>query len=473
MLSIHAAIPSPIGMSRCSIPKSPPTRTQRTRRPRVTRRPVQNSASVSIEGDRAVVRVRPANPKFTTVLSIDGGGVRGLIPAAVLLTVETAIIEHMEKNDLIPEEAKGKEIHVDMADYFNCIAGTSVGSIVALYLASKGAACQTYFNAMGWNLRAGQVKGVVDLIQERASDVFPKPWYSWIPLLGSLIGGFMMIFFPKYSKEGVEEVLYDAFGELTLDDLDTGLVVPAFELSKNQAFSFWSSKTESGIAAVKPRAIPKNKEESDRPQKGFTKVVVEDDDELKWSPDIEFKGGVNYKLWQVARASSAAPTFFPATQFDPVSGDVGKDRSFVDGGVIANNPTMQTMAFIEAKLGTSMNSIAVLSLGTGHTQPDTKRLDNAGAFGWVLGGSLISILMDGSSEALQALVDLVYYKVQGVPLGQYVRISRCVDQGNEDEKVLSEMDNPDNAGALTRIGRQLGRENKAAIDEFVEKFIFA
>lgn len=61
---------------------------------------------------------------------------------------------------------------------------------------------------------------------------------------------------------------------------------------------------------------------------------------------------------QVARASAAAPTFFPAAVIDPIyrtspaeESESGESDYFVDGGIIANNPTMQalTMAFTEVR----------------------------------------------------------------------------------------------------------------------------
>ncbi|GMH35230.1 hypothetical protein BSKO_03098 [Bryopsis sp. KO-2023] len=446
-------------------------RVQRAVRGRRVRSIVRSSIAHEIDG--SVVKVRPTNPRFATALTIDGGGVRGLIPAAVLEVVEKAIIDHIKENDLLPEEAKGKKIEVDLADYFNCISGTSVGSIVALYLASKGGDCAKLFEEYGWDdIRCGSVEGIVKLIEKRAEDVFPPPWYQNIPLVGDLLGYLLLIFFPKFSATGVEKVLQDAFGEMTLKDAKTGLLVPTFEITKNQAFSFWSSSDGTGYAAVKTRAEPKTAATASKASKKPEEIVIVpgEDEAVKWDPDIEFVGGHDYKLWQVARASSAAPTFFPSSSFSPVGG--GAEKTFIDGGVVANNPTMQSVAFIETKVG-RLENLAVLSLGTGHAQPKTAGLDNAGAFGWVIKGNLISILMDGSSEYLQSLVDLMYYKVKGLPPGQYVRISTCVDQGNKDTEVLSEMDNPENAERLVEIGGELGATYEEPIKEFVEKFMFA
>ncbi|GMH38941.1 hypothetical protein BSKO_06839 [Bryopsis sp. KO-2023] len=419
------------------------------------------TSSLQYEIDGGVVRVKPAKDReCVTVLSIDGGGVRGLIPAVVLLSVEKEIIRQI----------KGKEIQIDMADFFDCISGTSVGCIVALYLASKGGSdsCNEEIRRLG--IRPGSVEGIVKLIEKNSEIIFPSPWYSWIPFFGDLLGYAKLFFQPKFASDGVEKSLKDVFGEMTLKDVKTASVVPTFELSGNRAFSFWTHDGDTGYAALKPRSSPRAS--SVRKQaKPLRSIQFGEDGLMDWDPDVRHVGGHNYKLWQVARASTAAPTFFPAPTFAPVEGS--KDSAtFVDGGVVANNPTMQSIVFMEYNKKCSLKDIAVLSLGTGHAQPDTAKLNNAGAFGWVVqGGALMSILMDGSSEFLQSLVDISYYQTLKTQLAQYVRISVCVDQEHKDEQVLSEMDNPKNLTRLREIGNELGVEYKRPIKEFVEDFL--
>ena len=51
------------------------------------------------------------------ILSIDGGGIRGIIPGTILNYVETEI-----------QRLKGEEVR--LADYFDLIAGTSTGGII-------------------------------------------------------------------------------------------------------------------------------------------------------------------------------------------------------------------------------------------------------------------------------------------------------------------------------------------------------
>ena len=96
-------------------------------------------------------------------------------------------------------------------------------------------------------------------------------------------------------------------------------------------------------------------------------------------------------VWQAARASSAAPTYFPAY-----------DMKFLDGGVMANNPTLDGMAemFSEARNeGRNIKVGCVLSLGTGEVEPaDLKHINI------VTPHSLSDIFHD--AEALAGLADI-------------------------------------------------------------------
>ena len=61
--------------------------------------------------------------RFTRILSLDGGGVRGLIPAQILIYVEQKLQE------------KTGNSRAKIAEYFDLIAGTSAGGILTcLYL---------------------------------------------------------------------------------------------------------------------------------------------------------------------------------------------------------------------------------------------------------------------------------------------------------------------------------------------------
>ena len=86
------------------------------------------------------------------------------------------------------------------------------------------------------------------------------------------------------------------------------------------------------------------------------------------SSDAKLDPRFDLPLWQAARATSAAPTYFPPFEVDWA----GQRRSFVDGGVWANNPAgvaiVESLALTSAR-GLTGTSVVMVSLGTGVAPP--------------------------------------------------------------------------------------------------------
>ncbi|KAM0014207.1 putative patatin-like phospholipase domain, Acyl transferase/acyl hydrolase/lysophospholipase [Helianthus debilis subsp. tardiflorus] len=96
----------------------------------------------------------PAFVNFITVLSIDGGGVRGLIPITILEFLE----EELQKLD--GEDAR-------IADYFDIIAGTSTGGLISAMLALPDENMRPLFTA----------KGIKDFYLHMCPKIFPLDWW--------------------------------------------------------------------------------------------------------------------------------------------------------------------------------------------------------------------------------------------------------------------------------------------------------
>lgn len=162
-------------------------------------------------------------------------------------------------------------------------------------------------------------------------------------------------------------------------------------------------------------------------------------------------GDREWKAWEVARASSAAPTYFNAY----VRGSV----AYWDGGCVGgnNNPSNTALEM----LGCSPKEALMLSLGTG-----------VGNAGWpakkVLGWGtlecvppLLAGLMDAGSE--QTHLDLAHV----MPAEQYLRIQARLAN--------TEMDDcsPANVATLRAAGQALVDKNRAALDSFISRLLAA
>ena len=119
------------------------------------------------------------------ILSLDGGGVRGLLSLGYLKRIEELL-----------QERHGKELR--LCDYFDLIGGTSTGAIIAAGL------------ALGFT-----VEKLQRLYQQLAFEIFKKPFWR-IGLIGS-----------KFPTESLDRALATLLGETNLGDeqLSTGLVV--------------------------------------------------------------------------------------------------------------------------------------------------------------------------------------------------------------------------------------------------------
>lgn len=138
------------------------------------------------------------------ILSIDGGGIRGVIPASVLAAIE---------------DRAGKPI----AELFDLVAGTSTGGILALGLTVAGEDGRPRYSAAA--LR--------ELYLERGSEIFP-------PLRPSARRTARGIFDERYREGPLVEVLHDYMGEARLKDALAPVLVPAYEIELRQPFFFRS-----------------------------------------------------------------------------------------------------------------------------------------------------------------------------------------------------------------------------------------
>jgi hypothetical protein len=105
--------------------------------------------------------------------------------------------------------------------------------------------------------------------------------------------------------------------------------------------------------------------------------------------------------YQVADASSAAPTYFPTKEL-ALPPDK-EDHWLVDGGVVANNPAM--CAFSESCRQWPNDDKRVLSIGTGsHSRKiNGPASQHWGAVQWMIKGKIIELLSDEKVVAYQAI----------------------------------------------------------------------
>lgn len=262
------------------------------------------------------------------ILSIDGGGVRGIAPARWLLQLHGAL---------------GLGERDPLGARFDLLAGTSTGGILALALACGIPA-----------------KKIVDLYKDRALAIFPpRGSRIWSRLQRLWRDG---VSASKYSETGINQELKEVFGTWRMGDLH--------------------------VLGRKAMVVTYNT---------FTRQPY-----IIKSWEKEF---ADLPVWEAARATSAAPTFFPAHVIN--IGSVM--HPLIDGGVVANNPSACALAEAVrfARTDRAPFRFALFSLGTGraaHPLVAHKAL-TMGALEWA--PHIFDVLLDASEAVHYQMRQLV------------------------------------------------------------------
>lgn len=352
------------------------------------------------------------------ILSLDGGGLRGMMTVQVLRKIEELLRQRFNDGKMV------------LADYFDLIAGTSTGAIIA------------------GGLSLGMT---VDDIEGHYKDLGDKVFMRSFWRRG--------IARDSYDANAVAEALKRVYGEKPLKrkDFKTGLVVVAKRLDTG---STWVLTNNPDAKYFWPNP--------DRPQ-----TIANGE----------------YPLWQVVRASTAAPTFFAPEEIRIHVDSPDRDDTvglFVDGGCSPhNNPSLQalmaaTMEGYGFNWPAAKDKLLLVSVGTGKADP---RVDLSGKFAGLAAaqgvlalknlmedcGDLVETMMQwistsATSRSIDRAMGAVSPTLGGTALLTYQRYNALFTAEwfknelgqNVDAKYLEsmqEMDKPENLDELAELGR--------------------
>jgi len=233
-------------------------------------------------------------PKPTRkLLALDGGGIRGMMTVEILASIEALLQKRLKRDDTFV-----------LADYFDYIAGTSTGAIIATCL------------SLGM-----RVDDIRKFYIESGPAMFDR-------------AGLLRKLHYKFENEPLAKKLRQVMGANT--------TLGSTKLRTLLMMVLRNATTDS------PWPLSNNP---------AAKYCAADRDDCN----------LNLPLWQLVRASTAAPTYFP-----PEAVDIGKQRFiFVDGGMtMYNNPAFQLflMATVEPynlEWETGADKMLIVSIGTG------------------------------------------------------------------------------------------------------------
>jgi len=166
------------------------------------------------------------------------------------------------------------------------------------------------------------------------------------------------VFTYKYCEKALEKYLDRYFGDVQLKDLKNHVIIPTVDLNTSEGVFFSNVK-----------------------------------DDKDW---------VHLKAKDVLRCTSAAPTYFKPKEIDGIVG--------IDGGMVANNTSVCSIAKMQKYEKTKIEDIYVLNIGSGSVKPKTKNpLSNWSILNWATNITNIQ---------LYANLGLVKYQLKQLDLGR-------------------------------------------------------
>jgi uncharacterized protein len=223
-------------------------------------------------------------------------------------------------------------------EHFDLITGTSTGGLIAI--------------ALGMGASAEKV---LSFYQERGPEIFPTGGF-----LGGWVKEIRHFFGPKFSSAELRQAISSVVGEKTLGDSKCRLVIPAYDVDQGRVYLF------------------------------------------KTAHHARFQADVRLPAVDVALATSAAPTYFPAHE-------ITWHGTYIDGGVWANSPVMVGVTEAVDFLKQKPENVRLLSVSTTNYP---FRISNSKRMGGILNwnSTIIETLMFGQAQGAIAMAKCLLRK---------------------------------------------------------------
>jgi len=352
--------------------------------------------------------------KKVRILSLDGGGMRGIIPATVLAYVENQLIK------------KTGNPNTRLADFFDMIVGTSTGAILgSFYLLpySNGIVVDTNTNPSS-RYPASKALEFYTLEGHRIfNDSKKNSWFGFRQIFNAV----------RFSPDNIEAIFQREFGDMKLHQLVKPCIITTYDIHNQRAFFFNSRE-----AADKPR---------------------------------------EFYLRDVVRSTSAAPTYFPPAiirniktgqRMVNIDGGVFANNPAMCAYSEARTTVFEQTAYPSAK------DMLIMSIGTGggniEFPKDVFTSGNWGAINWAK--SVPDIMMDGGSNTVDYHLKRIFSTLEGENKKNYLRIDVPLDK----RKYKSDMADAseENVKALKKAGNEalnsalVPSTERHNLDEFID-----
>ena len=348
--------------------------------------------------------------KKVRILSLDGGGMRGIIPATIIKYAEA----YLQK----------KRPGTTIADHFDLIAGTSAGGILAgLYLTPQDA-----------------TKNKAKFSAEEAFNFYVDHGYAIFN--GSKISGLKRLWglgsAVKFSPRKLEELLKDKLGDIKISELMRPCLIPTYDMVEKSSF-FFTSLEDTAERDFFMRDVLRSTSAAPTyfPPAKIKNLASGPNKDTKCSNMINLDGGVFANNPTMCAYAEARNTNFKERAVDePSAGDMH-----------------------------------ILSIGTGGGGFKIEKKEKSDRWSLLKWAELVpEIMMDGSIDTVAFQMNEIFQTLDAGDTKYYLRI----DTPEEDRNYSSDMANasPENIENLVKAGEKtLEYARSNGLDKFLENLL--
>ncbi|KAK4840752.1 hypothetical protein QYF36_017291 [Acer negundo] len=348
-----------------------------------------------------------------TVLSIDGGGIRGIIPGTILAFLESKL-----------QELDGPKARI--ADYFDIVAGTSTGGLVTTMITAPGKEGRPMFAA----------KDINNFYFEHLPKIFPQySRYNFVKTITNFVGELTG---PKYDGKYLRTVINQKLGNLTLKETLTNVLIPSFDIKLLQPVVFSTNDAKESVL--------KNARLAD--------VCIGTSAAPTFLPAHYFE----------TKDTTSGET----RTFDLIDGGVAANNPTL---IAISHATKDILKYKNRPILDARHML-VLSLGTGESKKEQRysaaKSSEWGMTTWIYEGGrtpIIDIFTDASSDIVDFHVSTLFQSINC--MGNYLRIQ---DDSLSGDAASVDIATNENLQKLAEKGRNLLKEPVSRIDVETGRF---
>ncbi|XP_056167180.1 patatin-like protein 2 isoform X1 [Syzygium oleosum] len=343
----------------------------------------------------------PTYGNLITILSIDGGGIRGVVPGVILACLES------ELQKLDGEDAR-------IADYFDVVAGTSTGGLLTAMLTAPNEKNRPLFAA----------KDIKSFYFDNGPKIFPQNRCSC--LFSSIAQSAKLVLGPKYDGKYLHSLLRDKLGNLRLHQTLTNVVIPTFDIKQLQPiiFSSFEVKRKTRLDAL------------------ISDICIGSSAAPTYLPAHFF---------QTSDSTGAL------RDFNLIDGGMAANNpTLIAISEVTREITRKSPAYNSIN-ASEFGRFLVISVGTGSAKVEekyeAKSVARWGVFGWLMGANsvpLVDVFMQGSADVVDFHLSVVFKALNSE--NNYLRIQDDTLRGTVSTVDTSTKENLNN---LVKVGEEL------------------